>query len=303
MKLTRQNLDPGPSKTTGIEPSHWWSVTGLVKYSNIRIGPVVKKDVMKASTMLEHEKEDDDDDDEWYLEAVEIAGLPNNWKNTENFFVFNSRDPIVVGVMIEGGIVREGTPICVPSKEPKLSVLALCWADSLGFFLDGPPLFAGSFLSETSSSDRSGLKVARGVNVGLTKYFLKPQQDIWMTTKQTPSALKRASILLMSLMRQASSKYHLARPTHLYLLLPSPFLRATPHYRDESAPFSSAHFRSLSISEDGGDIDNNINGFFGPLWHSCSKLLSNFCTGGMQGVGLVPTTNRANSSWKQESHS
>lgn len=32
-------------------------------------------------------------------------------------FVFNSRDPIVVGVMIEAGIVREGTPICVPSKE------------------------------------------------------------------------------------------------------------------------------------------------------------------------------------------
>lgn len=32
-------------------------------------------------------------------------------------FVFNSRDPIVVGVMIEGGVVKEGTPICVPSKE------------------------------------------------------------------------------------------------------------------------------------------------------------------------------------------
>ncbi|KAF2893844.1 hypothetical protein ILUMI_12329 [Ignelater luminosus] len=32
-------------------------------------------------------------------------------------FVFNSRDPIVVGVMIEGGIVKEGTPLCVPSKD------------------------------------------------------------------------------------------------------------------------------------------------------------------------------------------
>lgn len=31
--------------------------------------------------------------------------------------VFNSRDPIVVGVMVEAGIVKEGTPICVPSKE------------------------------------------------------------------------------------------------------------------------------------------------------------------------------------------
>lgn len=32
-------------------------------------------------------------------------------------FVFNSRDPIVVGVMVEAGIVKEGTPVCVPSKE------------------------------------------------------------------------------------------------------------------------------------------------------------------------------------------
>lgn len=32
-------------------------------------------------------------------------------------YVFNSRDPIVVGVMVEAGIVKEGTPICVPSKE------------------------------------------------------------------------------------------------------------------------------------------------------------------------------------------
>ncbi|CAG2058804.1 unnamed protein product, partial [Timema podura] len=29
----------------------------LLQYSNIRIGPVVKKDVMKASTMLEHESQ------------------------------------------------------------------------------------------------------------------------------------------------------------------------------------------------------------------------------------------------------
>lgn len=31
-------------------------------------------------------------------------------------FVFNSRDPIVMGVIVEAGIVKEGTPICVPSK-------------------------------------------------------------------------------------------------------------------------------------------------------------------------------------------
>lgn len=32
-------------------------------------------------------------------------------------FIFNSRDPIVMGVMVENGIVKVGTPICVPSKE------------------------------------------------------------------------------------------------------------------------------------------------------------------------------------------
>lgn len=32
-------------------------------------------------------------------------------------FIFNSRDPIVMGVIVENGIVKVGTPICVPSKE------------------------------------------------------------------------------------------------------------------------------------------------------------------------------------------
>jgi len=32
-------------------------------------------------------------------------------------FIFNTRDPIVVGVVVEAGVVKEGTPICVPSKE------------------------------------------------------------------------------------------------------------------------------------------------------------------------------------------
>ena len=30
--------------------------------------------------------------------------------------VFNARDPIVVGVVVEGGLVKPGTPIIVPSK-------------------------------------------------------------------------------------------------------------------------------------------------------------------------------------------
>lgn len=31
--------------------------------------------------------------------------------------IFNSRGPIVVGVSVEAGVVKEGTPIAVPSKE------------------------------------------------------------------------------------------------------------------------------------------------------------------------------------------
>ncbi|UJR25567.1 hypothetical protein I4U23_006912 [Adineta vaga] len=32
-------------------------------------------------------------------------------------FIFNSRDPIICGVIVEDGFVKLGTPICVPSKE------------------------------------------------------------------------------------------------------------------------------------------------------------------------------------------
>ncbi|KAL3045449.1 hypothetical protein OYC64_013675 [Pagothenia borchgrevinki] len=31
-------------------------------------------------------------------------------------FIFNSRDPIVMGVTIEAGVLRQGTPLCVPAK-------------------------------------------------------------------------------------------------------------------------------------------------------------------------------------------
>ena len=124
----------------------------------MKIGPVVKRDVMKASVMLEHEEkytvilafdvkvERDaqemadsmgvnifqadiiyhlfdrfiafQDDllkakrEEFKHHAVfpcKIRVLPN--------FVFNSRDPIVAGVVVESGIIRNGTPLCVPSKE------------------------------------------------------------------------------------------------------------------------------------------------------------------------------------------
>ena len=32
-------------------------------------------------------------------------------------FIFNSRDPIVAGIVVEAGFVKVGTPLCVPGKE------------------------------------------------------------------------------------------------------------------------------------------------------------------------------------------
>ncbi|XP_026313818.1 eukaryotic translation initiation factor 5B [Hyposmocoma kahamanoa] len=129
-----------------------------IPYSAIRIGPVVKRDVMKASAMLEHDSqyatilafdvkiERDAQEladnlgvkifaadiiyhlfDKFtaYREELKqkkrdefkhIAVFPCKLKVLPQF-VFNSRDPIVAGVMVEAGIVKEGTPICVPSKE------------------------------------------------------------------------------------------------------------------------------------------------------------------------------------------
>ncbi|CAK8696854.1 unnamed protein product [Clavelina lepadiformis] len=129
-----------------------------IPYSGISIGPVHKRDVMKASVMLEH-------DDQWAVilafdvkverEAQEIAEnlgvriftadiiyhlfdafmqhredlkkrkqdefrhlavFPCKFRIVPNC-VFKSRDPIVVGVNVEAGQLRIGTPICVPSKD------------------------------------------------------------------------------------------------------------------------------------------------------------------------------------------
>lgn len=36
-------------------------------------------------------------------------------------YIFNSRDPIVMGVTVEAGQVKQGTPMCVPSKNVSAS--------------------------------------------------------------------------------------------------------------------------------------------------------------------------------------
>uniref|UniRef100_A0A665WE70 Eukaryotic translation initiation factor 5B n=1 Tax=Echeneis naucrates TaxID=173247 RepID=A0A665WE70_ECHNA len=131
--------------------------TSKVPYAGINIGPVHKKDVMKASTMLEHdpqyavilafdvkvERESQEMADslgvrifsaeiiyhlfdaftkyrEDYKKAKQdefkhIAVFPVKLRVLPQF-IFNSRDPIVMGVTVEAGVLRQGTPLCVPSK-------------------------------------------------------------------------------------------------------------------------------------------------------------------------------------------
>ncbi|CDS40814.1 eukaryotic translation initiation factor [Echinococcus multilocularis] len=129
-----------------------------IPYSGISIGTVHKKDVMKASIMVERDRKwavilafdvkvDRDAQKmanevgvqiftaniiyhlqtrmEEYVEAL----MRENRKKHANQavfpvklrilpdMVFNKRAPIVVGVHVEAGLLREGTPICVPSRD------------------------------------------------------------------------------------------------------------------------------------------------------------------------------------------
>jgi len=53
-------------------------------------------------------------------------------------FIFNTRDPIVMGVSVEAGLLKNGTPICVPSKEVNISLVVkqiikyILWNHSFG---------------------------------------------------------------------------------------------------------------------------------------------------------------------------
>ncbi|KAA0721920.1 Eukaryotic translation initiation factor 5B [Triplophysa tibetana] len=131
--------------------------TSKVPYAGINIGPVHKKDVMKASAMLEHDQQyavilafdvkierdsqdladslgvrvfsaeiiyhlfdaftkyRDDYKKQKQDEFKHIAVFPCKLRILPQF-IFNSRDPIVMGVIVEAGIIRTGTPVCVPTK-------------------------------------------------------------------------------------------------------------------------------------------------------------------------------------------
>lgn len=131
--------------------------TSKVPYAGINIGPVHRKDVMKASTMLEHDpqyavilafdvkierdsqemadslgvrifsaeiiyhlfdaftKYREDYKKQKQEEFKHIAVFPCKLRILPQF-IFNSRDPIVIGVTVEAGVLKTGTPLCVPSK-------------------------------------------------------------------------------------------------------------------------------------------------------------------------------------------
>ncbi|XP_076925220.1 uncharacterized protein LOC143587962 [Bidens hawaiensis] len=129
-----------------------------IPVSGIGIGPVHKKDVMKASVMLEKKKEFatilafdvkvtpeareladdigvkimvadiiyhlfdqfkryiDDLKEEKKREAADEAVFPCVLKIMPNC-VFNKKDPIILGVEVIEGILKIGTPICIPQRD------------------------------------------------------------------------------------------------------------------------------------------------------------------------------------------
>eukprot|EP00057_Strongylocentrotus_purpuratus_P023372 XP_011677846.1 PREDICTED: eukaryotic translation initiation factor 5B [Strongylocentrotus purpuratus] len=132
--------------------------TSKIPYSGINIGPVHKKDVMKASVMLEHDgqyavilafdvKVERDAQEMADREGIKVFQADIIYHLFDRFMayreelkkrnkelhkhiavfpcklrilsqhIFNARNPIVMGVSVEGGIVKQGTPIIVPSRE------------------------------------------------------------------------------------------------------------------------------------------------------------------------------------------
>lgn len=158
IKLAERGVFVQASTLGALEALLDFLKSSKIPYAGIRIGPVVKKDVMKASIMLEHDSqyatilafdvkiERDAQEladsigvkifqadiiyhlfDKFtaYREELKqrkrdehkhIAVFPCKLKILPQF-LFKTRDPIVAGVMVEAGILKPGTPVCVPSKE------------------------------------------------------------------------------------------------------------------------------------------------------------------------------------------
>lgn len=157
IKLEEKGVYVQASTLGSLEALLEFLKTSEVPYAGINIGPVHKKDVMKASVMLEHDpqyavilafdvrierdaqemadslgvrifsaeiiyhlfdaftKYRQDYKKQKQEEFKHIAVFPCKMKILPQF-IFNSRDPIVMGVTVEAGQVKQGTPMCVPSK-------------------------------------------------------------------------------------------------------------------------------------------------------------------------------------------
>ncbi|XP_077199626.1 eukaryotic translation initiation factor 5B isoform X2 [Paroedura picta] len=157
IKLEEKGVYVQASTLGSLEALLEFLKTSEVPYAGINIGPVHKKDVMKASVMLEHDpqyavilafdvrverdaqemadslgvrifsaeiiyhlfdaftKYRQDYKKQKQEEFKHIAVFPCKMKILPQF-IFNSRDPIVMGVLVEAGQVKQGTPMCVPSK-------------------------------------------------------------------------------------------------------------------------------------------------------------------------------------------
>lgn len=155
IKLEEKGVYVQASTLGSLEALLEFLKTSEVPYAGINIGPVHKKDVMKASVMLEHDpqyavilafdvrierdaqemadslgvrifsaeiiyhlfdaftKYRQDYKKQKQEEFKHIAVFPCKMKILPQY-IFNSRDPIVMGVTVEAGQVKQGTPMCVP---------------------------------------------------------------------------------------------------------------------------------------------------------------------------------------------
>ncbi|EDV19967.1 uncharacterized protein TRIADDRAFT_61546 [Trichoplax adhaerens] len=158
IKLSDRGVYVQASTLGSLEALIEFLKTSKIPYSGINVGPVHKKDVMKASVMLEHDAqyavilafdvkiEQDATDmakklgvrifsadiiyhlfDKFMAFREEaIKKLKEQHKHLAIFpaklriapqYIFNTRDPIVVGVRIEDGTIRSGTPLTALTKE------------------------------------------------------------------------------------------------------------------------------------------------------------------------------------------
>ncbi|EXX55781.1 Fun12p [Rhizophagus irregularis DAOM 197198w] len=89
--------------------------TSKIPVSGINIGPVHKKDIMRAGIMLEKAKEF----------AVILCFDVKVDKEAQDLAddlvpgaIFNKKEPIIIGVDVVEGILRTGTPLCVVKTDP-----------------------------------------------------------------------------------------------------------------------------------------------------------------------------------------